>query len=439
MPFSSSLPGVAERDPLTGLPGLEAARHRLDGWAGGMPVHGLLLNLSRLPAVNLAYGNVAGDAALIETAQRLVHFAAAEFDGPWFAARLGGGSFLLLARELLSRERWELLGEGLADLIARPITRNRANGSSATLRLSPRVALLRALPDEGAESLLDRLGQTMAVLEKRSGRRLLWADGAVVRPGHSAARLEADLLQAIDHDEIEILFQPQFALSGGGGGDGPLTGAEALARWNHPQLGRIGAGALFAMAERADHVAPLSAHIAERALAHGARWPAPLRLSLNVTSSDLASATWAPALMERIAASGFPAARLTVEVTEQALIGDIVATRAQLEQITATGARVALDDFGAGFCNFRYLKLLPLHYLKLDRSMIDGIVQDPRDLAVLRGIIAMARALDLDVIAEGVEDAAQLAIVAAEGCAYVQGFVRARPMAAGDFLAFAGE
>ena len=433
---AATLAPAAERDPLTGLPGLEAARQRLDRWAEQSPVHGLLLNLSRLSAINLAYGDSTGDAAIAEAASRLLHFAAGEFDGPWFAARLGGTSFLLLAREPLSRERWELVGGGLADAIARPIT-GLVTGAGTTLRLSPRIALLRALPGEGAESLLDRLGQTMATLERRSGRRLLWADGEVVKPGHSAARLEAELLKAIDRNEIEVMFQPQFALVPATGTSGALTGAEALARWNHPKLGRIGGGALFAIAERTDYIVQLSQQIARQALAQAAQWQQPWRLSLNITSADLALPDYAEWLLRTVAASGFPFERLTVEVTEQALIGDIVAVSVQLATLAQAGVRVALDDFGAGFCNFRYLKLLPLHYLKLDRSMVDGIVGDARDLAVLRAIVAMARALDLEVIAEGVEDEPQLALVAREGCAAVQGFVRAHPMTAADFLSLA--
>ena len=99
--------------------------------------------------------------------------------------------------------------------------------------------------------------------------------------------------------------------------------------------------------------------------------------------------------------------------------------------------RIALDDFGAGFCNFRYLKLLPLDYLKLDRSMVEGIARDPRDLAVLRGIVAMARALELEVVVEGIESEDQRLCVAAEGCAYYQGFLRAKPMSAAEFAELA--
>ncbi|HET9629221.1 MAG TPA: GGDEF domain-containing phosphodiesterase [Novosphingobium sp.] len=417
-----------ERDPLTGLPGLASARSRLDAWAGDSPAHGMLLSLPRLPAINLAHGTKTGDAVLIETAARISHFAAAEFEGPWFAARAGGATFLLFAAEPLSRERWELLAHGLAERVGRS-----QPGVLPPVRSSPRIALVRAVPGEGADSLLDRLMQALSLLDRRGGRRLLWADGTSLRPDLSGPVLEAELAGAVARGEIEVLFQPQYALAPGNA----LTGAEALARWNHPRLGRIGAVALFTLAERADLLQPLSAEIMAEALAHASRWPAHLRLSLNITSGDIAAPRWADRLLGQIAASRFPAERLTLEVTEEALIADIAGAAETLGQLTASGVRLALDDFGAGFCNFRYLKLLPLHYLKLDRSLMDGIAEDGRDRAVLRGLVAMARALDLEVVAEGIEDEAQERAAMAEGCATMQGFLRGRPMSAKAFQAMA--
>ncbi len=419
----------ASRDAVTGLPGREAARQRLGEWlAAETPAHALLIGLRRFDAVNLAYGSAAGDTALAEVAARLKHFAANEIDGPWLAARGGGGQFLLIASEACSRERWQLLAGQLVEAIARPIT----SSGGGTLRLSPRAALLRALATESADSVLDRLAQTLSNLMDQPGRRLLWADGEATRLDRSAAQLEADLLGAIDRDEIEILYQPQFACA-----DDRLAGGEALARWNHPVLGRIGAGALFTIAERSDHIAQLSRHIAQAALAGAARWPGGLRLSLNVTPNDLAISDYAGALAELVATSGFPAGRLTLEVTEQVLLSDIQQAAQTLRALAGQGMRIALDDFGAGFCNFRYLKLLPLDYLKLDRSMIDGVAGDPRDLAVLRAIIAMAGALDLQVIAEGIESEAQRELALREGCTFYQGFLRAHPLSASDFTALA--
>ncbi|MFA9200615.1 MAG: EAL domain-containing protein, partial [Cypionkella sp.] len=173
---------------------------------------------------------------------------------------------------------------------------------------------------------------------------------------------------------------------------------------------------------------------AARALAAARDWPADIRLSLNVTPNDLAASGLAGEFAALIEASGFDPRRLTLEITEQALIGNLEAAGAALGQLKAAGVRVALDDFGGGFCNFRYLKLLPLDALKLDRSMIDGIDSDPRDREVLRAIVALARALGLSVVAEGVETTAQRAIVAAEGCAFYQGFLGAPPLSPRDFL-----
>lgn len=416
------------RDAVTGLPGRDAARARLGEWlAGGRQVHALLLGFKRFDAVNMAYGPATGDAALAEVASRLKHFAADELDGAWLAARGGGGQFLLLSAEPCSRERWQVVAMQLLDALARPIA-----AAGGTLRLSPRGAAVRALAGEGADSILDRLGETLAAGLSQAGKRIAWADGEAARGGRSAAQLEADLLRALDAGEIEVVYQPQFACR-----DDRLCGAEALARWNHPQMGRIGAGTLFAIAERADHVAQLSRHIARLALEGAQGWPMDLRLSLNVTPNDLAAGDFAAEFAQLAAASGFPAWRLTLEVTEQVLLADIGHAAQALGQLAARGMRIALDDFGAGFCNFRYLKLLPLHYLKLDRSMIDGVVGDVRDLAVLRAIVAMAGALDLKVIAEGVESEAQRALAAAEGCASYQGFLRAPPMNGTEFLKLA--
>ena len=244
--------------------------------------------------------------------------------------------------------------------------------------------------------------------------------------------LARELVHAIADGQIEVLFQPQFACA-----DGSLAGAEALARWNHPREGRIGAEAMFAIAGRAGLAEALTRHVAGHALAEAVNWPEALSLSLNVTAADLGARDFAESMAALVGDSGLPAARLTLEITEQSLVRDIERSAAQLALLAKRGIRIALDDFGAGFCNFRYLKILPLHYLKLDRTMIEGIVSCERDLAVLRAIVAMAGALDLAVIAEGIETEEQLAKVRAEGCTLFQGFLRARPMEAAAFLGFA--
>ncbi|WP_121118154.1 bifunctional diguanylate cyclase/phosphodiesterase [Croceibacterium ferulae] len=425
-----------DRDRLTGLIGPDAARRRLAEWQQaatglserGVCVHAMLLRFRSLPSVNLAYGVAAGDRTLAQVAARLTEFADRHCPADHLLARIGGGNFLLAVHAAMGREQWQGLAEQIALIMAEPI----ADAGGGTVRLWPRIALLRSPADVAPDLILGRLANTLDRASEQPARRLLWADGVMALAEPLARQLEADLLPALDRNEIEVLFQPQYSSA-----DRRLVGAEALARWRHPELGRLGAIDLFAIAERADHVAPLSRHLARMALATAARWPDHLRLSLNVTADELAASDFTQRLQLALAEGGFPPARLTLEITEQSLVSDLEASATQLRELARSGVRIALDDFGAGFCNFLYLKLLPIHYLKLDRSMVEGIVDDARDLAVLRGIVAMARALDLVVVAEGIETEAQRAAVAAEGCAIWQGFLGAPPLTGADLAALA--
>jgi EAL domain-containing protein (putative c-di-GMP-specific phosphodiesterase class I) len=249
-------------------------------------------------------------------------------------------------------------------------------------------------------------------------------------PGVRPGVLEADLLRALDRREIEVLFQPQFSCI-----TGALTGAEALARWRHPTLGAIGARDLFAVAERAALVAPLSRHVVARALEDAATWPDILTLSLNITPEELGDPRFAADFAALIGQSDIAPQRLMLEITEDLLLRNLAQAASALKALRGLGFRTALDDFGAGFCNFRYLRELPLDALKLDKAMVEGVPGDPTALAVLRAIIALARALGLAVYAEGIEDEIQRAAVTAEGCDYWQGFLRAQPMPSAQVVA----
>ncbi len=251
-------------------------------------------------------------------------------------------------------------------------------------------------------------------------------------PPALARSLEGELQSAIDRREIDVLFQPQFSCK-----NSKMVGAEALARWSHPTLGEIGARDLFAIAERAHLVAPLSRHIVALALARAAIWPANLRLALNVTPEEIAEPHFSQEFSKLVEISGIAPQRVTLEITEDVLMGDLKLAAEALATLRASGMRVALDDFGAGFCNFHYLKLLPLDAIKLDRTMVTGICREERDKAVLRAIVQLAQALGLEVVAEGIETEAQRDAVIAEGCAYWQGFLRAEPMRSEDMLRMA--
>ncbi|MEM7688394.1 MAG: EAL domain-containing protein [Pseudomonadota bacterium] len=242
-------------------------------------------------------------------------------------------------------------------------------------------------------------------------------------PGVKPSALEGDLLSALDRREIEVLFQPQFSCQ-----DGSVVGAEALARWRHPSLGEIGARDLFAIAERAALVAPLSRHVVARALEDAASWPANLTLSLNITPEELGDPRFAADFAKLIGKSSLDPNRLMLEITEDLLLRNLEQAASALGALRALGFRTALDDFGAGFCNFRYLRELPLDAIKLDKIMVDDVPADAKALAVLRAIIALGHALDLDIYAEGIETEIQRAAIQSEGCHHWQGFLRAVPM-----------
>lgn len=243
------------------------------------------------------------------------------------------------------------------------------------------------------------------------------------RPGSPdpAALLVADLSGAIKRGDIRVQFQPQVCIA-----DGRVTGAEALARWDHPLLGPIDADQLFAAADGAGLARDLSDHVQQLALARAAAWPPTLGgidLSLNVTAADIADADFAPTLLRRIAAGGFVPERLCVEVTESAPIADLAAAALALQVLRDHGVRIAIDDVGTGHAGFAWLKALPFDRLKIDKSLVEDVARSRRDRVLIRGIVALARAMALDVVAEGVETEAQRDVLTAEGCGWYQGFL----------------
>jgi EAL domain-containing protein (putative c-di-GMP-specific phosphodiesterase class I) len=242
----------------------------------------------------------------------------------------------------------------------------------------------------------------------------------------------ADLQSALTGDEIEVLFQPQVDIA-----TGAVIGVEALARWQHPDLGELGPARLFDIATRSGTITALSRHIQERAVALAAAWPQPLghlRLSVNVTSEDIAEPRFAADKIDRLLRTGFPAERLTLEITEAGLIADLNRAAQVLEGLRERGVRIAIDDFGTGYSSLASLKALPLDYLKLDRDFAQDIVGSPKARIIVSSVIGMARELGLTVIAEGVETEEQRRLLAERGCAIYQGFLFAPPVT-GDALA----
>lgn len=398
--------------------------------AGQGQLHTMLVGLRRMSAINATYGAPVGDAALAGIVHRLKRHGTRLSGTAGLTVRLSGGDFLIAHAMPEDRVGWQVMAEGLLRVISEPL-----DAAGHRLRLTARAALAVARPDETPLSLLDRLAAGLAAARENAADPVRWADRQSDHAPPSGYRLEQDIVNAIERDEIRVLFQPQFAVE-----TGAITGAEALARWQHPQHGEIDAGTLFAIADKADFTRLLSRHIRMRAMAEAAGWTGPLaglRLSVNVTAEDLGEKGFARRELAMIAASGFDAQRLTLEMTESALVPDLKRAAARFASLRASGVRIAVDDFGTGYSSLLYLKRLPLDYLKLDHAMTRDIGGAEADRIIVRSIIAMAKALDLKVIAEGVESDSQLAALREEGCDYFQGFLRGRAMEAEVFAGFA--
>ena len=417
----------SSQDYLTGLRSRQAALEWLDRRTG-LPTTILLLSISQFERMNAAYGQVVGDALLGRIARRIERMVDDVAPGA-MVARIAGTEFLVgLAGEQGSGDRATFLARQLIGAIGRPFS-----AGDHLIRLIARCGIAQARGEDDATHLLRRAGMALADARQAGGEgiRILAAEkqSRQVDPD----RLETDLRLALDRGEIGIVFQPQYPV-----GSEIISGVEALARWNHPHYGPLGAGILFATAERSDYMLPLSAHILGEALRQASAWPralSDLRLSINVTAADIAQPQFMPDLLETVDRSGFPRSRLTVEITESGLIHDVDAAASLLRALRKEGLAVAIDDFGTGYSSLAYLKSLPLDYLKIDSGLAQDIAGTARDRIIVRGIIHMAKSLGLKVIAEGVETEEQLDLLAREGCDFYQGFLRSAGISSAELVA----
>jgi diguanylate cyclase (GGDEF)-like protein len=381
--------------------------------ARGEQSSAILIALSRFDLVNSGYGRAAGDALIRAAGRRIAAEARDTLGKRHVVARLKGPDFMVAIGDDADAET---VAEALSAALGRPFAID-----GALVSVGARVGVATARAGEGTDALLRRATDALDDARASDGATIRVADAPVI-----ADALSVDLRRAIDGGEIAVLFQPQVAIA-----TGKITGVEALARWEHPVFGAVGADQLFAAADRADLGLALSDHIQRLALETAAAWPEPLasqRLSINLTAADIARPGFADIFLDRVDAARFARGRLTVEITESGLIDDLGAAAQLLATLRHAGCRVAIDDFGTGYSSLAYLKALPLDYLKIDKKLAQDITGSPRDRVVVRGVIEMARSLGLTVIAEGVETEEQLDLLAKEGCQYYQGFLCAEPL-----------
>jgi diguanylate cyclase (GGDEF)-like protein len=414
------------RDPLTGLRDAGAARSWIARQLGssppgeGPPLVAILLAVSRFDAINAAFGRATGDSVLQAVARRIERQVEAD-NRTRFVARMAGAEFAILLARPASLAEGRFLAGQLVEATARPFM----SGDHA-ITLASRAGVVAAASGDDVASLLRRASAALAEARGAESAPVRVLDESAESDTALGDQLAVDLRRALDRDEIEIRFQPQVAIPGG-----RIVGAEALARWRHPELGELGALTLFTVAERSDYLAQLSDHVQRKAVQEAAAWPdtlSRLRLSVNITAADIVRPGFAAQFLKLVTESGFEPARLTVEVTEGGLIEDLGAAARLLADLRLGGLRVAIDDFGTGYSSLAYLKALPLDYLKLDKRLSEDIEGSARDRVVVRGVIDMARSLGLAVVAEGVETEEQLGLLAREGCNLYQGFLCSPPV-----------
>lgn len=403
----------------------------LQGADTAPPVFLLAVGIARFSQINAAYGRAVADRVLAAVAQRLDRSVGARAPGGDMAenrmlARLAAAEFAVGVTGSVSLAAARLLAETLANAFETPFLID-----SHVIHLSARIGI--AIGDAGGVT------DAAAVIRQASSALLLARGGEAGTieifkrdpagdPLTRLADLESDLHRAIEGDNIAILFQPQMAL-----GSGQIIGVEALVRWEHPTLGLLSAETLLGTAATAELAIKLGRHIRSRAMREAVGWVGPasrLRLSVNVTAADLADPGFANALEAARVAARLPRNRLTLEVTEGALITDIYGAVALLVGLRADGIKIALDDFGTGYSSLAWMARLPIDVIKLDRSFTLGLTGSPRERVVVETMVRLSKQLGMTVIAEGVEDDVQLEAARLAGCDAVQGFRVAAPMAA---------
>ena len=236
-------------------------------------------------------------------------------------------------------------------------------------------------------------------------------------------RMENDLRRALERNQLRLEYQPVVSLT-----NFALVGVEALLRWHHPERGEIPPSEFIPIAEENGLIEPIGRWVLENACRQAAQWyavrpdSAPLAMSVNLSAVQVARRTLPEVVRAALGASGLDPACLSLEITETVMVRDADGLKDVLQALKALGVRLVLDDFGTGYSSLSYLTRLPLDVLKVDRSFVDGLGNEPRDTAITETIIAMSRALSLDVVAEGVETPEQVSELSRLGCTLAQGF-----------------
>jgi PAS domain S-box-containing protein len=383
-----------------------------------------ILHLEELDSVVAALGARATEALHRKAARLLARVVA--LHPPHRITNLGVGRFAVLVEGLATLEEARAFGDLLRDSVAMPF-----DLAGEEVFVSTRVALALAQEGTSADGLL---AAAQHVLARSEGGPRVVAFHAT--PGDLASanlRLRAELYRAVERDQLELRFQPLVELR-----SERVQGAEALVRWRHPERGLLPPGEFLHLAETSDFIRPLGRWVLEAALHRLAQWRSAggrpdAFVAVNVSANQLLDARFPETVADALVISGQPAAALSLEITETAVLEPSTRVTSVLEQLVALGVRLAIDDFGTGQASLTYLKRIPADSIKIDSSFVNGLSNSgAEDTAIVAATIAMAHALGRTATAEGVETTQQLSALRELGCDHAQGYLFSPPVEAAE-------
>ena len=422
---------LAYFDNLTGLPNRTLFNDRLhqaltDARRRNRLVALMLLDIDRFKIVNDTLGHEAGDCLLREIAARLRHSIR---DGDT-VSRLGGDEFALVFADVGDIQGVAQLAQKVLSQFAMPVV---IDGREVFTGASIGIALYPA--DTGDADSLLKFADSAMYHAKESGRNnYQFYSHEMTATVQARLRLETDLRRALDNREFFLHYQPQVDAR-----SDRITGVEALLRWRDPEGNTIPPAQFIPLAEDTGLIVPIGKWVLETACAQLKRWRdaghGELTLSVNVASRQFRDPMFRDTVSQAIAASGIPPQALELEITESILLEHSDETLRTLNALKTIGVTLAIDDFGTGYSSLSYLKRFPIDRVKIDQSFVRDLASDNDDLAIVRAIIALARAMRLSVIAEGVETGEQLALLRYEDCHEYQGYFFAHPMDADSVFA----
>jgi diguanylate cyclase (GGDEF)-like protein/PAS domain S-box-containing protein len=426
---------LAQHDPLTSLPNRVLFADRLsqalhDAHRNQRQVAVLFIDLDRFKQVNDSFDHSTGDEVLQTVARRL----ATIFREDDTVARMGGDEFTVILRRLRSENDAARVARKILALFQQPF---EVRGHAVFLGASIGISLY---PQHG-ETVDDlvRNADTAMYRAKEDGRNTFqYYTEDLTANAFERVLLEASLHQAMERRELVLHYQPQLRLD-----TGALCGLEALVRWQHPEMGLVPPARFVPLAEESGMIVPIGEWVLGVACAQMKAWlddglvDADATISVNLSAKQFDQGNLIAVVEKALADSGLAAESLELEITESTMMRSPERSASRLNRLREMGVKVAIDDFGTGYSSLNYLKRLPLTKLKIDRSFVADLATDVNDLAIARAIIALARSLSLEVLAEGIETEEQRRFLVAEGCEAGQGYLFARPMDPDSFAGFA--